>query len=528
MIGTSAALAWSMASIVWGMTPSSAATTRIDDVGRLGAPGAHGGEGGVARRVDEGDRVALPLDLVGADVLGDATGLAGDDVGGADPVEQERLAVVDVTHDGHHGRTRPLVGLVFLLLVLEVARQELGLLLLARVDQPDVGADLGREELDHVVGQRLRGHHHLALEQQETHDVTGAAVELRPEVARRGAPLDDDLAVGNRRGRGLVGGELGRLELLDVAPASTGPALGRPPTRHPAATSSGRCARRSAGTRPTAEAATRDVRRSRPRPTIPASRPEPPGGRPPVLGGYEPGARVPDDELGAVLGRRPPMPGGGGIGRPLGPSGGRAPGGGGTGLPEGLRGGRAGRDCSGAVGGAAVSGALAAGDWAAGDWAAGALAAGDWTAGAWAAGDWAAGAWAAGDWARGACCAGDPLGVPSGGRVGAPVGRLVIGAAAGAVGHPCCREPTPRSCAPVPRPSSPGSSWSRPRRSTPPRPSWRRLLRPAPPAPDRMRTSSQLCWPRAPRAAPGDAALRRPPCGARGPPAPPRWRRNGS
>ena len=29
MIGTSAALAWSMASIVWGITPSSAATTRI-------------------------------------------------------------------------------------------------------------------------------------------------------------------------------------------------------------------------------------------------------------------------------------------------------------------------------------------------------------------------------------------------------------------------------------------------------------------------------------------------------------------
>ena len=29
MIGTSAALAWSIASIVWGMTPSSAATTRI-------------------------------------------------------------------------------------------------------------------------------------------------------------------------------------------------------------------------------------------------------------------------------------------------------------------------------------------------------------------------------------------------------------------------------------------------------------------------------------------------------------------
>jgi hypothetical protein len=51
------------------------------DVGRLGAAGAHLRERGVARGVDEGDLVAVALDLVGADVLGDATGLAGDHVG---------------------------------------------------------------------------------------------------------------------------------------------------------------------------------------------------------------------------------------------------------------------------------------------------------------------------------------------------------------------------------------------------------------------------------------------------------------
>jgi hypothetical protein len=34
--------------------------------------------------------------LVGADVLRDAAGLAGHHVGGPDPVEQQRLAVVDV------------------------------------------------------------------------------------------------------------------------------------------------------------------------------------------------------------------------------------------------------------------------------------------------------------------------------------------------------------------------------------------------------------------------------------------------
>ena len=46
------------------------------DVGHLGAAGAHGGKRFVARRVEEGDLLALNLDLVGADVLGDAAGLA--------------------------------------------------------------------------------------------------------------------------------------------------------------------------------------------------------------------------------------------------------------------------------------------------------------------------------------------------------------------------------------------------------------------------------------------------------------------
>ena len=126
----------------------------------------------------------LPLDLVGADVLGDPAGLAGDDVGGADPVEQQGLAVVDVAHDGDHRRARPQVGLVlFLVVVLEELGQELGLVLLAGVDQADLGADLGGEQLDHVVGQRLGGRDHLSLQEQEADHVAGRAVELGAEVA---------------------------------------------------------------------------------------------------------------------------------------------------------------------------------------------------------------------------------------------------------------------------------------------------------------------------------------------------------
>ena len=73
------------------------------DIGDHGAPGAHGGKGFVAGGVQEGDGLALHLDLVGADVLGDAAGLARDHIGVADIVQQGGLAVVHVAHDHHHG-----------------------------------------------------------------------------------------------------------------------------------------------------------------------------------------------------------------------------------------------------------------------------------------------------------------------------------------------------------------------------------------------------------------------------------------
>ena len=147
--------------------------------------------------------------------------------------------MIDVTHDGHHRRPRTLVRVLFFVFFLEVARQQFGFLLLAGVDQADVGADLRREELDHVVGQRLRRHDHLALEHQEADDVTGAAVQLGPEIARRRAAFDDDLAVGHRRRRRLIAGELCRLELLEVAPATAGASLRRAPSGQSAAAGGG-------------------------------------------------------------------------------------------------------------------------------------------------------------------------------------------------------------------------------------------------------------------------------------------------
>src|SRR5581483_6396217 len=224
-----------------------------DDVGGLRAARPHGGERLVARRVDERDRAAVALDLVRADVLRDATGLAGDDVGVADVVEQLRLAVVDVTHDGDDRRTGLEVGVVLVLLVGEVEQLlELDLLLLTGVDEANLRADLGREQLDHVVRERLRGGDHLALLHEEAHDVGRGAVQLRAEVLRRRGALDDDRALGHGRGAVRVRRRLERLQLLAVATATTTLAGAR---RAPVgAAAAGRTA--GAATRTTAGAAT--------------------------------------------------------------------------------------------------------------------------------------------------------------------------------------------------------------------------------------------------------------------------------
>ena len=50
------------------------------------------------------------MNLICADILGDASGLSGGDVGVADCVEQGSFSVVDVTHDNYYRRTLDKVG----------------------------------------------------------------------------------------------------------------------------------------------------------------------------------------------------------------------------------------------------------------------------------------------------------------------------------------------------------------------------------------------------------------------------------
>jgi hypothetical protein len=71
---------------------------------------------GFTGRIDEGHLTVVRVHLVGADVLGDAPELLRDDVGASDRVQEQRLAVVDVTHDRDHRRARHQPALVDLLL----------------------------------------------------------------------------------------------------------------------------------------------------------------------------------------------------------------------------------------------------------------------------------------------------------------------------------------------------------------------------------------------------------------------------
>ena len=138
--------------------------------------------------------------------------------------------MVDVAHDGDDRRSRLQVLVLVLFLVAEELCSQRSLLLLAWVDQPDLGADLGGEEIDHVVGEGLGRGHHLALEKKETHDVAGGPVQARTELLRRGAPLHDHLVVGNRCARRQVGRYLDRLELLHVPTSAPWPPLRRAPS----------------------------------------------------------------------------------------------------------------------------------------------------------------------------------------------------------------------------------------------------------------------------------------------------------
>ena len=208
------------------------------DVRRLGAAGTHGGERLVARRVQERDDAAVVLmDLVGADVLRDAAGLARGHVGLADRVQQRRLAVVDVAHDRDHRRAR-------LEVLVGVRERRVGVGVLGRRDDLDLLVELVGEHLDHVVGQRLRQRRHLAEAHQLLDELGHGHAEGLRDVLDGRAGLDADDV-------GLQGRDVLRDGLLVGATPAPAAATARRAVRGSAAgAATGTAARSATGTLP--------------------------------------------------------------------------------------------------------------------------------------------------------------------------------------------------------------------------------------------------------------------------------------
>ncbi len=84
-----------------GLNPIITGNHQHHHVHSLGTAGAHGAEGLVTGGVDDGQGVVVRSgDLIGADVLGDASGFAVGNLGGTDLVHQGGLAVVHMTQEG--------------------------------------------------------------------------------------------------------------------------------------------------------------------------------------------------------------------------------------------------------------------------------------------------------------------------------------------------------------------------------------------------------------------------------------------
>ncbi len=177
------------------------------DIRRLGAAKTHGGEGLVARRIEEGDGSALDIDGVGADRLGDAARLLVRDLRVADVVEEGGLAVIDMAHDDDDGRA-VLQGCRIVLILCKELLDFVDLLLLLAQD-----VVIRRDVLRLLVGDlRIHGGH-PAGEEQLLDDLCRLHVHGLCEIADREFLRDrDDLDL-------LLGCLLFLHNGLDEAPA---------------------------------------------------------------------------------------------------------------------------------------------------------------------------------------------------------------------------------------------------------------------------------------------------------------------
>ena len=160
-----------------------------DNVRHLRTARAHRAERSVARRVEEGDALAIgQANLIRADVLRDAASFAGHDIRLAQRIEQRGFAVVDVAHNGHDRRTRlgVLVG------VDDVAGE--ALFNVRFRDAFNRVAVLGGDEFGGIRVELVALFQHLALAHHELDDVRNAHGHAVREFLNRDGFRDDDFA----------------------------------------------------------------------------------------------------------------------------------------------------------------------------------------------------------------------------------------------------------------------------------------------------------------------------------------------
>jgi hypothetical protein len=147
----------------------------------------------VAGGVEEGDAPPVDLRLVRADVLRDPARFGLDDRSLTDRIQQRRLPVVDVAHDRDDRRPRCEVGLF----VVEGSGLEL---FLGSVLDRDLAFELRADQLDLLVGERLRRRPHLPEAHQDLDELGHRDAESLGQVFDGDARLDRDGPGRGRRG----------------------------------------------------------------------------------------------------------------------------------------------------------------------------------------------------------------------------------------------------------------------------------------------------------------------------------------
>ena len=156
------------------------------DVGDLGTTSTHSREGFVTGGVNKGDGPLTVMDLIRTNVLGDATGFAFNDVGVTNGIEQARLTVVHVTHDGDNGRTSNQVALIaFVFTKFKVKGLKQFAVFVFRRDDDNIEVEFSTQQHQSFVVNRLRCGDDLAQVEQNLHQRRGVAIDLLGEVSQR-------------------------------------------------------------------------------------------------------------------------------------------------------------------------------------------------------------------------------------------------------------------------------------------------------------------------------------------------------